>query len=308
MPRFVHLHRNDHRDQRRRIDHHITLRRPSSARVTAAAIELPAHAVADGVPVAMGRRQWHDPWLMRMRLLLAAAVAVVGFTALAQASAAGGGAEGVPRFGHVFVIIGENTDYQHVTTTNAPYLTTTMRPSSAWLDNYYAATHWSQANYVALTTGQFTSCEQHDGGTACHQNVDNLYHQLDQHGIELEGVAGGRRRRAATGVGVELHQRRALPADRLLHNGQSADPVRRHRGAGWCLVGDHALQRMPRRRRVGGDRQRPDGHVQRRSEPGIGRRPSTSIIPNGCDDGEGNCDPVNDRIRSTTTSCPGRSR
>ena len=68
---------------------------------------------------------------MRMRLLFAAAVAVVGFTALAQASAAGGGAEGVPRLGHVFVIMGENTDYQHLTTTNAPYLMTTIRRSSA---------------------------------------------------------------------------------------------------------------------------------------------------------------------------------
>ena len=55
-----------------------------------------------------------------MRLLFAAAVAALGLAGLAQASAAGGGAEGVPRFGHVFVIIGENTDYQHLTTTNAP--------------------------------------------------------------------------------------------------------------------------------------------------------------------------------------------
>jgi hypothetical protein len=83
----------------------------------------------------------------------------------------------------VFVIIGENTDYQHLTATNAPYLMTTIRPSSAWFENYYAATHWSQANYVALTSGQFTSCEQSDGGYACRDDVDNLFHQLDGAGM-----------------------------------------------------------------------------------------------------------------------------
>ena len=77
------------------------------------------------------------------------------------------------------MIIGENTDYDHVTTTNAPYLETIVRPRSAWMDDYYAATHWSQANYVALVTGQFTRCEQQDYGIACHQNVPNLFNQID---------------------------------------------------------------------------------------------------------------------------------
>src|SRR4029077_6748298 len=116
---------------------------------------------------------------MRLRLILAA-VAAVAVAGSAQVSAAGRGGDGVPRFGHVFVIIGENTDYQHLTTTNAPYLMTTIRPSSAWFENYYAATHWSQANYVALTSGQFTPCEQKDFGYACRDDVDNLFHQLDQ--------------------------------------------------------------------------------------------------------------------------------
>jgi hypothetical protein len=82
-------------------------------------------------------------------------------------------AEGVPAFGHVFLIIGENTTYSHLKATNAPFLMGTIRPRAAWLSNYYAATHWSQANYVALVTGQFTRCEQQDGGISCHQNTDN---------------------------------------------------------------------------------------------------------------------------------------
>jgi hypothetical protein len=92
-------------------------------------------------------------------------------------------AEGVPAFGHVFLIIGENTTYSHLTAVNAPYLLDAIRPHSAWLTSYYAATHWSQANYVALVTGQFTACEQKDGGIACHQNIDNLFHQLDLAGL-----------------------------------------------------------------------------------------------------------------------------
>ena len=56
--------------------------------------------------------------------------------------------------GHVFLIIGENTTYSHLTASNAPFLMGTIRPHAAWLSNYYAATHWSQANYVALVTGQ----------------------------------------------------------------------------------------------------------------------------------------------------------
>src|SRR6476646_6104816 len=117
---------------------------------------------------------------MRVRLLVAAAIAVVGLVTLAQASASG--REGVPRFGHVFVIIGENTDYQHLTTKNAPYLMTAIRPASAWFDNYSAATHWSQANYVALTCGPFPRCEQQDSGDAGRDDVDNILHQLDVFG------------------------------------------------------------------------------------------------------------------------------
>ena len=98
-------------------------------------------------------------------------------------AAAASPAEGVPAFGHVFLIIGENTTYSHLTAANAPYLLGTIRPGAAWLTNYYAATHWSQANYVALVTGQFTRCEQQDGGASCHQNVGNLFHQLDAAGL-----------------------------------------------------------------------------------------------------------------------------
>ena len=95
------------------------------------------------------------------------------------AAAASRTIEGVPRFGHVFLIVGENTTYDHLTPTNAPYLMGSIRPRSAWLTEYYAATHWSQANYVALVSGQFTRCEQQDYGATCHQDAVSLTHQLD---------------------------------------------------------------------------------------------------------------------------------
>ncbi|HYT29824.1 MAG TPA: alkaline phosphatase family protein [Actinomycetota bacterium] len=92
--------------------------------------------------------------------------------------------EGVPAFGHVFVIIGENTEYSQVTPGKAPYLLGTLKPASAWLTNYFAVTHYSEANYVAMTSGQFTPCEQHDGlAASCHQGADNFFAQLD--GIDV---------------------------------------------------------------------------------------------------------------------------
>ena len=120
--------------------------------------------------------------MRRLCVALVLATAVLLGTAGSAASASGGG-EGIPPLGHVFVIIGENTDYSHVTETNSPYTMLTLRPRSAWMSRYFAATHWSQANYVALMSGQFNRCQQQDGGVACHQDVDNLYHQLDLAGI-----------------------------------------------------------------------------------------------------------------------------
>src|SRR5947199_3925946 len=110
-------------------------------------------------------------------LILAALVVLSVLPSITQAEAATD-REGVPRFGHVFLIIGENTTYSHLKESNAPYLLDTIRPNAAWLTNYFATTHWSQANYVALVTGQFTRCEQQDGGIDCHQNIDNLFHQM----------------------------------------------------------------------------------------------------------------------------------
>ena len=94
------------------------------------------------------------------------------------------GLEGVPAFDHVYLIIGENTELGQINGSNSPYIIGTLKPESAWLTNYFALTHFSEANYVGMTSGQFTSCQQFDGSAAsCHQRVGNLFRQLDGAGV-----------------------------------------------------------------------------------------------------------------------------
>lgn len=95
--------------------------------------------------------------------------------------------EGLPAFGHVFVVVGENTEATELSASNAPYLFDSVRPQAAWFTDYHAVTHHSLANYVAMTSGQFTPCEQADGDpAACHQDVGNLFSQLDARGLSWQ--------------------------------------------------------------------------------------------------------------------------
>jgi hypothetical protein len=114
------------------------------------------------------------------RVTFTSIVAAAAMAGMAVAPAgASGGAEGVPALDHVFVIVGENTQLSQLNMGNAPYLLGTLKPASAWLTNYFATTHYSEANYVAMTSGQFTQCQQKDGPAAsCHQNVANLFQDL----------------------------------------------------------------------------------------------------------------------------------
>src|SRR4051812_12113884 len=99
---------------------------------------------------------------------------------LALAASPPGASASVPRFGKVFVIVGENTSYAQVTAERAPYLVNTMRPRGAWLTGYRAFSGTkSLANYIGMLSGQYTACEARDDDPAtCHQGVDNLFSQL----------------------------------------------------------------------------------------------------------------------------------
>jgi hypothetical protein len=201
--------------------------------------------------------------------------------------------EGVPAFGHVFLIIGENTTYSHLTAVNAPYLMGTIRPRAAWLANYYAATHWSQANYVALVTGQFTRCEQQDGGTSCHQNVDNLFHQLDQAGLTWKvWLEAGTAK--CDGGGSHCASNTPCPLTGFYTTGNPPILFDNIEGPGgvWspttpsqeCLAND-----VPAGTAAAGmstfNAGLATGQVAR----------FNMVIPNGCDDGEANCTPVHNR-------------
>jgi hypothetical protein len=223
-------------------------------------------------------------------------VVVVGvfFALVLSASPVVASTEGVPRFGHVFLIIGENTDYSHLNATNAPYLMTSVRPRSAWFGNYYAATHWSQANYVALVTGQFTSCEQHDGGIACHQNVDNLYHRMDTARLSWKVWLESGTARCDTGSGHSCSSNVACPLSGFYTTGNPPilfDNIEGPKGV-WspttpsseCLANDIPAGTSSA------------GMSTFNADLATGNVAAfNTVIPNGCDDGEANCGPIRNR-------------
>jgi hypothetical protein len=115
------------------------------------------------------------PWPSHLRVLLAVALAAVSSSAAAPPARAA-----VPRFGHVFLIVGENTSYEQITPRHAPFLTETVKPQGAWLANDHSfVTSSSLGEYVAMVSGQFTRCEAHnDLPDHCHQRAPSLFAQL----------------------------------------------------------------------------------------------------------------------------------
>ncbi len=119
---------------------------------------------------------------------LALGVAVSGMSsAAAPRSVTPSRLEHVPRFGHVFLIIGENTSLSQDSARTTPYLALHLKPSGAWLTNYFGIHGGSLSDYVAMTSGQFRRCDANDdfpyspntGKPTCAQRIDNLFHQLD---------------------------------------------------------------------------------------------------------------------------------
>lgn len=123
--------------------------------------------------------------MTRNRIVVAFAALVV--TAFAYAPVSAAPPKTVPSFGHVFVIIGENTSLSQLNATNAPFQMRKLKPQSAWLTNYMATSHFSTANYIAMTSGQYTACEQLDLGPAdCHQGIENIFHELTVAGVSWQ--------------------------------------------------------------------------------------------------------------------------
>jgi hypothetical protein len=111
---------------------------------------------------------------MRLRLILLGLAAILPTTGPLSAGPAS--ATPVLSFGHVFVIIGENTALSQINSANAPYIINTLKPASAWMTGYHQVVGGSLADYVALTSGQYAPCQTH--GPCGVFNVPSIFSQL----------------------------------------------------------------------------------------------------------------------------------
>lgn len=94
--------------------------------------------------------------------------------------------EGVPAFGHVFVLMGENQGLNKLTPAHSPYLTGTLKPQSAYLTRYTGVTlGGSLANYMGMVAGRFTTCDAADDvpSPRCSHPWDSIFGQLDRKGL-----------------------------------------------------------------------------------------------------------------------------
>lgn len=89
--------------------------------------------------------------LGRILALIAAGLGLLALTAPGAASAAG-----LPPLRHVFVIVLENKGFDETFgyDSAAQYLSVTLPSQGALLPNYYGVTHQSNANYIAMISGQ----------------------------------------------------------------------------------------------------------------------------------------------------------
>jgi len=238
--------------------------------------------------------------VLTVAAVLGAAAAIPSSAAAAIRSSAAAGPlravprEGVPAFGHVFLLIGENTTYSHLTTTNAPYLLNTIRPEAAWLTNYDAATHWSQANYVALVSGQFTRCQQKDGGIGCHQSVDNLFHQLDVARLSWKVWLEAGTAKCDGGAGGSCSSNSPCPLSGFYTTGNPPILFDNIEGPSGVWSATQPSQECLHNDVPAGT---PDAGMSAFNAALTSGKVANfnMVIPNGCDDGEANCQPVGNR-------------
>ncbi len=85
----------------------------------------------------------------------------------------------LPSFGHVFIVVDENTDYSSVVgSSSMPYLNSLISQYGL-ATNYYADTHPSIGNYMALTTGQILTNDDSQTPSSFPVSVDNIAHELE---------------------------------------------------------------------------------------------------------------------------------
>jgi phosphatidylinositol-3-phosphatase len=194
----------------------------------------------------------------------------------------------LPGFSHVFVIIGENTELVQINKNSTPYLWSTFKPDAAWLTNYWAISHFSTSDYVAMTSGQYTPCEQFDYPPArCHQDVPNLFNQLTDAGISwtawnesmAEPCALVNNGSSKTLNAYAVKHDPAVYYDGVVRIGGVWDPEHRSQ---LCL--DHVLGT--------GDPEAPNDMSAFEDALASGDVPAFNyVVPNMCEDGHDTCPP-----------------
>lgn len=100
-------------------------------------------------------------------------------------------ARGVPRFNHVFLIVGENTSARDVNLMHTPYLAGKLMPKGAFLTNYEGLHGGSLSDYIGITAGHYKRCEINDSlpynfntnRPRCIESGPNLFSLLDKSNI-----------------------------------------------------------------------------------------------------------------------------
>jgi hypothetical protein len=113
-------------------------------------------------------------------------LSILLLTACLLPAAAARAAETLPRIGHVFVIVLENTSYERSFGPHspAPYLTGTLVKQGALLRRYYGIGHYSLDNYLAMISGQAPN--------AATQADCEIFSDFHGTGLDADGQAIGR--------------------------------------------------------------------------------------------------------------------
>ena len=118
-------------------------------------------------------------------LLPTVAFVAPGGAAVSEAASTSHAASGtIPAFSHAFVIVGENTARGNMSPQDMPYTFGALKPASAFVNNYYSFhVDGSLANYIGMTSGQYTPCEVRNNlPERCHQAVNNVFNQVHTNG------------------------------------------------------------------------------------------------------------------------------
>jgi len=83
----------------------------------------------------------------------------------------------IPRFGHVAIVVEENTNYSGVTSSSMPYLAGLMSQYGL-ATRYYANTHPSIGNYFMLTTGQVLTNNDSETPSSLPVSANNVVREL----------------------------------------------------------------------------------------------------------------------------------